>query len=211
MSAENVSSPNEPSVSSELAGTDSASLYGVIDRENVHGLNLDVPEQAQEIIKSWDNREDTTKFADSGVDDQLIIHVPFVQNVRVRSVLLKLGRGESTPRRLRIFANYPSIVDFDNAESTRPHLDIGLLDGQIEVTEYPLRVAAFANVNSLSLFFSDAAGGEQSRIYYLGFRGDVSNPRKDTRKKIDLPAANAADAPLIDKLTDKAASQNTVR
>jgi len=39
----------------------------------------------------------------------------------------------------------------------------------------------------------------------------VSNPKKDIRKKIDLPAANAADASLIEKIGEKAPSQNTVR
>jgi hypothetical protein len=63
------------------------------------------------------------------------------------------GRGESTPLHLRIYANHPSIIDFADAESTKPQLDISLLDGQTDVTEYPLRVAAFANINSLSLFF----------------------------------------------------------
>ena len=33
----------------------------------MHGLNLD----ARDIIKSRDEREDTTKFADSGVNDQV--------------------------------------------------------------------------------------------------------------------------------------------
>jgi hypothetical protein len=37
----------------------------------VHGLNLSVPEDAKAVIKSWDEREDTTRFADSGVDDQV--------------------------------------------------------------------------------------------------------------------------------------------
>ncbi|KAF8587191.1 DUF1000-domain-containing protein [Ramaria rubella] len=211
MSAHDTTSAIETSGPSELIGIDFESLYGIIDRDNVHGLNLDVPEQAREIIKSWDEREDTTKFADSGVDDQLIIHVPFTQNVRVRSVLLKLGRGESTPLRLRIYANHPSIIDFADADSTRPQLDMSLLDGQIGVTEYPLRIAAFANINALSLFFSEAVGSEQSRIFYLGFKGDTTSPRKDTSKKIDIPAANAADAPLVDKLNEKAASQSTVR
>ncbi|KAF8484335.1 DUF1000-domain-containing protein [Gautieria morchelliformis] len=211
MASEETRSANEASVSSELAGTDFANLYGVVDKDNVHGLNLDVPEQARHIVKSWDEREDTTKFADSGVDDQVIIHVPFTQNVRVRSLLLKLGRGESTPLRLRIYANHPSIIDFSDAESTRPQLDINLLDGQIQVTEYPLRVAAFANINSLSLFFSESVGGERSRIFYVGFKGETTSPRKDTTKKIDLPAANAADAPLVDKLNEKTASQHAVR
>ena len=39
--------------------------------ESVYGLNLDVPEQAKHTIKSWDEREGTDKFADSGVDDQV--------------------------------------------------------------------------------------------------------------------------------------------
>ena len=103
--------------------------------------------------------------------------MPFTQNVRVRSLLLKLGeldhsvnradhfflnqlgRGETTPLHLRIYANHTSIIDFSEAESTRPQLDISLLDGQIEVTEYPLRVAAFANINSLSLFFVSVLSG----------------------------------------------------
>ena len=57
----------------------------------MHGLNLSVPEDAQAVIKPWNEREDVARFADSGVDDQLVIHVPFNQNVRVRSILLKLG------------------------------------------------------------------------------------------------------------------------
>ncbi len=101
---------------------------------------------------------------------QIIIHVPFTQNVRLRSVLLKLGvfnicfrwrvpadrnpgRGELTPRRMRIYANRPNIVDFSEAEDLTPHLDINLMEGEAGVTEYPLRTASFANVHSLSLFF----------------------------------------------------------
>jgi hypothetical protein len=38
---------------------------------SVYGLNLAVPEDAKAIIKPWDQREDTTKFADSNVDDQV--------------------------------------------------------------------------------------------------------------------------------------------
>jgi hypothetical protein len=37
----------------------------------VHGLNLREPEAAKELIKPWDAREDTEKYADSGVDDQV--------------------------------------------------------------------------------------------------------------------------------------------
>jgi len=66
-----------------------------------------VPEYAKDLIKPWNEREGTEKYADSGVDDQvssvfdifiltqlnmqMIIHIPFTENVRLRSVLLKIG------------------------------------------------------------------------------------------------------------------------
>jgi hypothetical protein len=67
--------------------------------------------------------------------------------------MFNAGRGEHTPRHLRIFANRHTIVDFDDAETIKPHLNVSLLEGQAGVTEYPLRVAAFSSVNTLSLFF----------------------------------------------------------
>ena len=57
------------------------------------------------------------------------------------------------PRHLRIYANHPQIVDFADAETTKPQLNISILEGESSVTEYPLRVAAFASISSLSLFF----------------------------------------------------------
>jgi hypothetical protein len=64
-----------------------------------------------------------------------------------------VGHGEAAPQRLRLYVNQPSGVGFEEAESMRTHLDIALLQGQSSVAEYPLRVAAFSNVFSVSLFF----------------------------------------------------------
>ena len=106
----------------------------------------------------------------------MIVHVPFSENVRVRSLFLKLGmhhsvmasnlpcnntihqgRGEFAPRQLRIYANHPNIIDFSEAEESKPLLNISLLEGETTVIEYPLRVAAFSSINSLSLFFVSGA------------------------------------------------------
>ncbi|OCH86760.1 DUF1000-domain-containing protein [Obba rivulosa] len=204
-----MASGSDNSVSSQLAGSDLDNLYGSIDKYNVHGLNLTVPEDAQAVIKPWDERDDTSSSAQSNVDDQVIIHVPFAQNVRVKSVLLKLGRGETTPRRLRIYANHSNIVDFAEAEEFTPQLNINLLEGEVGVMEYPMRSAAFANIHSLSLFFSDAVGGESLQIYYIGFRGDSRSQRRDASQKLEIPAANAADASLTDRVREKTGGQQT--
>jgi len=58
---------------------------------------------------------------------------------------------------------------------------------------------------------SESPSEETTRMYYIGFRGDTLTPHKDTRPKLDLAAANAADAP-VEKLAEKSASsQTTIR
>ncbi|KAI9458670.1 galactose-binding domain-like protein [Lactarius psammicola] len=190
--------PEPSSNASQIVGSNIDNLFAVIDRENVHGLNLIVPEDAKETIKPWDERESTEKSADSNVDDQLIIHVPFALNVRIKSVLLKLGRGDLTPRRMRVYANRANIVDFSDVDDIQPSLDISLLEGETGVTEYPLRAATFA---------IDSVGEESTRIYYIGFKGETRTIRKEGSSKLEIPAATAADAPLVDRLREKGAAQ----
>ncbi|KAI0298679.1 DUF1000-domain-containing protein [Multifurca ochricompacta] len=186
-----------------------SSASQIIDalRGSVHGLNLTVPEDAKATIKPWNERESTEKFAESNVDDQLVIHIPFAENVRIKSVLLKLGRGETTPRRLRIYANRTNIIDFSEIDEVQPSLNISLLEGETGVTEYPLRMAAFASINALSLFFSDSVGEESTWVYYIGFKGETKTIRKEGSNKIEIPAATAADASLTDRLREKGSAR----
>ncbi|KAH6906712.1 galactose-binding domain-like protein [Coprinopsis sp. MPI-PUGE-AT-0042] len=192
------------SIAADLAALNVSNIYNLIDKHSVHGLNLTTPEDAKTIIKPWDDREDTTKWAESNVDDQLIIHVPFMENVRIRSILLKLGRGETTPRHLRIYVNHNTIIDFSDAEQTKPHLNITLQEGENGA-------AAFSSVHSLSLFFNEAVGDEVSRIYYLGFKGDMRHVKKEVASRLEVPAQNAADATLMNKAANRAAQQPTAR
>ncbi|XP_006463099.1 hypothetical protein AGABI2DRAFT_152388 [Agaricus bisporus var. bisporus H97] len=157
----------------------------------------------------WAERESTERYADSGVDDQMIIHIPFTENVRLRSILLKLGRGELTPRHLRIYANHNTIVDFGDAEHTKPQLNISLLEGETGVVEYPLHVAAFASVHSLSLFFNESVGDDVSRVYFIGFKGDVRSTKQVVNSMLDVPTPNAGDARVVDRLSERAAGQQT--
>lgn len=112
-----------------------------------------------------------------------------------------------TPRRLRIYANRATIIDFSEVDDVQPSLNISLLEGETSVTEYPLRMAAFSSINSLSLFLSDSVGGESSRVYYIGFKGETRVIRKEGINRLEIPAANAADASLTDRIREKGAAQ----
>ena len=52
-------------------------------------------------------------------------------------------------------------------------------------------------------------GGEISRLYYIGFKGETRQMRKDVTQKLETPAANAADSSLIDRVRERAAGQQS--
>ena len=66
-------------------------LYLAIDRERVSALNEQRAGMAPSIIKPYDERLDETRFRESDVDDELMIHVPFAGSVKLRALLLKTG------------------------------------------------------------------------------------------------------------------------
>lgn len=77
-----------------------------------------------------------------------------------------------------------------------------------------LTFASSTNTNSLTLFFvrmlaclrsplahlvcscvqSDSSEGEQSRVFYVGFKGVTNDVKKEQTGGIETPAANSADA-----------------
>ena len=56
---------------------------------------------------------------------------------------------------------------------------------------------------------SDATGGDALRLYFIGFRGDSRSQRKEGTQKLEIPAAVAPDAKLIDRLQEKSGGQQT--
>jgi len=50
-----------------------------------------------------------------------------------------------------------------------------------------------------------------TRIYYIGFKGDVRELKKEANASMDVPAANAADAALFDRLQERSGTQTTAR
>lgn len=185
------------------AVTDFANLFGSIDKQQIYGLGLSVPESARDVFKPWDQRDDTSKFVESGVDDQLIIHVAFNESVRIKSIFFKIGRGEVAPQHLDIFTNHPTIVDFSDAENIKPQLSIALQTGESDVVEYPVRVATFPSVTTLSLFFKDSEGGDTSRVYYIGFKGDIRSARTPASSGLEVPAEGSAEAQLLDRIKSR--------
>ena len=121
---------------------------------------------------------------------------------------------------MRVHANRVNIVGFSDVGDIQPSIDIPLLEGETGVSEYPLRGATFASINSLSLLFVSVpklpppSDTLQRVILWakktLGYATSVSNvkPERYGRRAAAswVPAATAADAPLVDRLREKGAA-----
>ncbi|WVQ85578.1 hypothetical protein IAT38_007744 [Cryptococcus sp. DSM 104549] len=199
-------------------------LWGHIDRDNVTGLNLADPSSAPVVIKTWDERLDQELYVESGVDDDLMIHIPFVSSVRLRSLILMPPAPGHPHRstRLRLFANLPHCPDFSEVEDMNPIMDLDttvppagvqrLPDGRRDVEEWPLKVQKLANVFSVTLLFSEASTALRSTIFFAGFKGVPQKHAMDMSKLGQIPTADAADKP-VDGVAAKQSnySQTTTR
>lgn len=139
-----------------------SNLYAYIDHARVWGVNIEPPESAKLAFKPWDQRHSMDQWIESGVDDQMIVNVPFTCPVRIESILLYAGRGDLSVRRCAAFVNLPNGIDFDDAlsvldgrlgppSSGRAQADFALLEGATQVIAYPVSVSRFAHTNSVSL------------------------------------------------------------
>ncbi|PWN52384.1 DUF1000-domain-containing protein [Violaceomyces palustris] len=153
-------------------------LYSLIDKQGVTCLNESSPDMALAILKPFDQRKDETTYLESDCDDQLILRIPFTSSVKIRSLLFKSGPPDQTPDQLHLYVNLDhQPLDFDSAASSTPPPTSKLESVPVtrEVVEFPLRASKFSDVRNLTIFVPSSLGGETSRIYFLGFKGESSN------------------------------------
>ncbi|KAH8082763.1 galactose-binding domain-like protein [Filobasidium floriforme] len=206
-------------------------LWSFIDINNITGTNLEDPEKAQKIVKTWDERHNMEIFCDSGVDDQMIIHIPFIHSLRLRSLLLLPPPVTNSyrPTRIRLYTNLAQPPSFSDIEDgLTPIQDLNLSQspslwqagvdsegraegGRREVEEWPLKVQKMASVWSVTLMISDSEGGDKSRLFYIGFKGESRNPRAAETNTPAVPAAQGADAPVEQLAEKKGAGHSAVR
>ncbi|UZJ54547.1 hypothetical protein CBS101457_003867 [Exobasidium rhododendri] len=205
--------PDGISESTTSLRSDETNLYKQIDKDHIFGLNLSSPDQGSICIKPWDKRDEVATWTESGVDDQFIITIPFVTQVKIKSILLNPGRGDFAPQRIRAYVNRQNGVGFEEVEATsamgggpgagvgtiasgKPQADFLLQEGTAGVTEYPVSISRFQNVHTVTLVISDAPSRSLSRLYYLGFRGTAPQINKEESNRFEVGAANSADKPV---------------
>ncbi|KAJ1557314.1 hypothetical protein HK405_000281, partial [Cladochytrium tenue] len=84
---------------------------------------------------------------------------------------------------MKAYANRED-VDFDTVEAIQPPdgqwelLDVANLPRDT-LPEYPTRIAKFTNLRNLTLYFPSNAGADNTRVLYIGLKGEWTEVKKD--------------------------------
>ncbi|MBW0555861.1 hypothetical protein O181_095576 [Austropuccinia psidii MF-1] len=175
-------------------------LYSKIDKGQVSGCNVEPSRPAKDCIKPWTERSDDQNFTQSDMDQQMILHIPFTGSVKLRAVIIRTLPGVFRPTQAHLYANEPSL-DFDALES-RPPTQILEIPETTEVVEFPVRVAKFSSLTSLSIFFNAPSNIENTRVYFLGFKGEFTNLSRKPVIAIYEAQANPSDHEKVSGLGD---------
>ncbi|KAL0274147.1 UNVERIFIED_CONTAM: hypothetical protein PYX00_006640 [Menopon gallinae] len=148
------------------------SLYKKIDSENLECLNERIQYSGRDVFKSWEERLNTEKFVESDVDEELLFNIPFTGNIKLKGLILIGGEGDSHPSKMRLFKNRPN-MSFDDVviESDQ---DFELHPDSTGTLEYATKIVKFSSVHHLSIHIPKNFGGESTKVYYIGLRGEYS-------------------------------------
>jgi len=124
-------------------------------------------------------REDDGLALESDADEQLLIHIPFTQVVKMHTLCLKAVDGDRAPKVVKLFTNRPSL-GFSDVSDLAAQQEIELSAAQLEKGEpIQLKFVKFQNVRSLTLFIESNQNDEDTtalhRIQLLGSLVETTN------------------------------------
>lgn len=170
-------------------------LYSQIDFPRLRTLNEDESDQGLAIVqKTWSQRLDPTPELKSFADEQLLMIVPFTGQVRLHSILIRTSQSEASPKTLKLFLN-DDTLDFGTAAEKPPTQTVEVARSS-EVQEIPVKRALFNATRAVALFFEDNWSGgeeEETRVSYLGFKGDYMKLNREPVNFLVELAANPKD------------------
>ncbi|CAH1183690.1 unnamed protein product [Phaedon cochleariae] len=148
------------------------SLYNKIDKEHLECLNETIEGSGKTIFKAWEDRLNFDIFVESDADEELLFNIPFTGNVKLKGIKVIGEDAETHPSKLRLFKNRPSMT-FDDVSAAADQ-EFDLAKDKTGAVEYSTKVVTFSNVYHLTLHFPSNFGGESTKIYYIGLKGEFS-------------------------------------
>lgn len=156
---------------------DGNSLLPFIDVGNITCLNESVENAGQLVFKALADKHDDGDCVVSDADAELIIHVPFTVAVKLKSFCIIGGANGEAPSKVKLFTNRED-VDFDLAGDLAPQQEMELAEDFEGAIDYGVKAAKFQNISSLTMFIPENHGADETRITYIGLKGEGTTARR---------------------------------
>ncbi|KAF2862864.1 DUF1000-domain-containing protein [Piedraia hortae CBS 480.64] len=183
-------------------------IYEQVDFSAIVTLNESEASAGAKVVqKTWAQRMDAEPELCSDADEQLLMHIPFTGQVRLHSILIRTSASNCAPMTLKVYANRDDL-DFSTASSLAATQKLELAQSN-ELQEIPVKRALFSTVRSLGLFFEDnwsRGEEEETRISYIGFKGEWMKLNKEPISFLYEAAANPADHKLASGVGERLGS-----
>ncbi|CAN8066305.1 unnamed protein product [Agarophyton chilense] len=162
------------------AGGEAWELFKQVDTNALICLNEAQPDSLKHVLRPWYKRCDTTlPTLKSDADDQLLMCIPFISPVKIKSICI-IGAGDiENPSHMKAYLN-DEVLDFSSVEGKRPIQEWDLTERNVDgVIEYPTKYTKFQNVTKLWLFVSDNFGADFTEIRYIGLKGEYTKYKRE--------------------------------
>lgn len=184
------------------------SLFQQIDLDAIVAHNEAVHGSCRLVFKPYAERLLADPHARSDSDPELMIHIPFISSVTLKSFVVVGGSAQTAPARVRLWINREDI-DFSNADDIPPTQVFDLnfdpaasveympkyasfltficecarhififLQSHFQICHSVCRVSKFSNISHLVMMFPSNFGGDYTQISYIGLKGDVMGARR---------------------------------
>lgn len=143
----------------------------------VRALNEETPGSVAKIIRPWHERFSITPELKSDSDEQIIVHVPFAGQIKLKSILVRCPNSVSAIKEMKVYINRDEL-DFDTIGDAKPTetFECVPFTNASDLIEYPVKIRLYNNVKTITLFFEHnwSDDEEPTVVWYLGFRGDYT-------------------------------------
>ncbi|CAF1505906.1 unnamed protein product [Rotaria sp. Silwood1] len=145
-------------------------LYTKIDKYNLQCYNEKHDGSGKDVFRAWKERFDRSKVVESDDEQELLFSIPFNGALKITGLCVIGENDTSHPNTVKLWSNLPELR-FDNARG-KAHQEISLTYDPSGTLAYQVNPSHFSRVTHLSLYFPSNFGGETTRIYYIGLRGE---------------------------------------
>ncbi|KIW37171.1 uncharacterized protein PV06_10790 [Exophiala oligosperma] len=176
----------------------------VTDQVNFLGLELlnwdSSHGNARKLIskdKPLGTPEAKVDFVQSDTDEQLMLYIPFMRNLKIHSIHLTSlpdntdddDESPSRPKLVKFYTNTPHILGFDEADGAPPTQEVTLTEKDWNPTtgtaKIDLRIVKFQNVSSMVMFIVESEGdNEKVRLDRIRIIGETGEKRDGKIEKV---------------------------